>query len=343
VRRHLNTLFVTTEGAYLSKDGECLAARVDGEVRLRVPITALESVVCIGRVSCSPQALELCAGSGVALSHLTGSGRFMARLEGPVSGNVAVRRTQYRWADDVVRTAGLARAFITGKLANARLVLRRGAREIPGTHAREALTAAADRLDHLLRRLPYESDLDALRGIEGEAGRLYWSAFPSLLAGGDPEMIFAGRSRRPPLDPMNALLSFLYTLLVHDIRAALEGQGLDPQVGYLHRDRPGRPSLALDMMEEFRAVLADRLALTLVNRGQVRAHGFQRLDGGAVLMDEATRRTVITAWQERKRDERRHPFLDETAPLGLFCHLQALLLKRHMRGDLDGYPPCLWR
>jgi CRISP-associated protein Cas1 len=203
--------------------------------------------------------------------------------------------------------------------------------------------AKVHRLDHLLRRLPYETDLDTLRGIEGEGGRLYWAAFPSLLAGGDPQITFTGRSRRPPTDPMNALLSFLYTLLVHDIRAALEGQGLDPQVGYLHRDRPGRPSLALDMMEEFRSVLADRLALTLINRGQLRAQGFHRLDAGGVVMDDPTRRTVITAWQERKRDERRHPFLDEVVPLGLFWHLQALLLKRHMRGDLDGYPPCLWR
>jgi len=343
VKRHLNTLFVTTEGAYLSKDGECLVARIDGETRLRVPITYLESVVCIGRVSCSPQALEHCALNGVAVTHLTDTGRFLARLEGPVSGNVLVRRIQYRWADDTGRTAGLARAFITGKLANTRLVLRRGSREASGADTRSALTQAADRLDHLLRRLPHETDLDTLRGIEGEAARLYWAAFPSLLVGGDPQITFTGRSRRPPTDPMNALLSFLYTLLVHDIRAALEGQGLDPQVGYLHRDRPGRPSLALDMMEEFRSVLADRLALTLINRGQLRAHGFHRLDAGGVVMDDPTRRTVITAWQERKRDERRHPFLDELAPLGLFWHLQALLLKRHMRGDLDGYPPCLWR
>jgi CRISPR-associated protein Cas1 len=342
VKHHLNTLFVTTEGAYLAKDGECLAARVDGQVRLRVPITALEGVVCIGRVACSPQAMELCASNGVSLTHLTEAGRFMARLEGPVSGNVLVRRTQPRWADDPARTVDLARAFITGKLANARLVLRRGAREIAAPENRWSLSQAADRLDRLLDRLPYENDLEALRGIEGEAGRLYWAAFPALLAGGDPQMMFSGRSRRPPLDPMNAVLSFLYTLLVHDIRSSLESQGLDPQVGYLHRDRPGRPSLALDMMEEFRAVLVDRLALTLVNRGQLRAQDFRRLDSGAVAMEDTARRTVIAAWQERKRDDRRHPFLGENASLGLFWHLQALLLKRYLRGDLDGYPPCLW-
>ena len=343
MKRQLNTLFVTTEGTWLSKDGECLVAKVDGQSKVRIPVSGLEGVVCFGRVSYSPQLLEHCAANGVAVTHLTDSGRFMARLEGPVTGNVLVRRTQYRWADDAARSADLARAFLVGKIANARLVLRRGAREAGAAEARETLGQGADRLDGLLRRLDGAASVDSLRGLEGEAGREYWSAFPALLAGGDPAITFSGRTRRPPLDPMNALLSFLYTLLAHDIRGALDGVGLDPQVGYLHRDRPGRPGLALDMMEEFRAVMADRLALTLVNRGQVRADGFEVRDGGGVVMDDDTRRTVIKAWQERKRDERSHPFLGETAPLGMFWHLQALLLKRHLRGDLDGYPPCLWR
>ncbi len=318
-------------------------AKVAGKRKARIPISGLESVVCFGRVSYSPQALEHCAANGVALSHLAKSGRFMARLEGPVSGNVLVRRTQYRWADDPARGAALARGFLAGKIANARLVLRRGARERAAPKAIETLSAAADRLSNLLGRLDGAATIDGLRGLEGEAGRVYWSAFPSLLDGGDPSIAFTARSRRPPLDPMNALLSFLYTLLASDVRGARETTGLDPQVGYLHRDRPGRPSLALDMMEEFRSIVADRLALTLVNRGQVRADGFKTLDGGGVGMGDATRRTVITAWQERKHDERRHPFLDEVAAIGLFWHLQALLLKRHLRGDLDGYPPCLWR
>lgn len=343
MKRHLNTLFVMTEGTYLAKEGECLVARVDGRKPSRIPISGIESVVCMGRVSYSPQALQHCAANNVALTHLTEYGRFMARMEGPVSGNVLVRRTQYRWADAPQRSADLARSFLTGKIANARLVLRRGGREIADADVCAKLNGAAQNLDTLLRSLNRETTVDSLRGIEGEAGRVYWSAFPSLLYGGDSEITFKGRSRRPPLDPMNALLSFLYTLLAHDIRSALDAAGLDPQVGYLHRDRPGRPSLALDMMEEFRPVLADRLALTLVNRGQVRGRDFRIEEGGAVLMDEAARRTVITAWQERKRIERRHPYLNEQAPLGLFWHLQALLLKRHMRGDLDGYPPCLWR
>jgi CRISPR-associated protein Cas1 len=339
MKRHLNTLYVTTEGTYLAKEGECLVARLEGRPPVRIPIVGLESVVCIGRVSHSPQALEHCAANNVALTHLTETGRFMARLEGAVSGNVLVRRTQYRWADDPERCAALARNFLTGKLANARLVLRRSAREGGPS---EFLNAAADRLDRLLNRLAGEATLDGLRAIEGEAGRLYWQAFPCLLGSGDPEMTFKGRSRRPPLDPMNALLSFLYTLLAHDIRSALETAGLDPQVGYLHRDRPGRPGLALDLMEEFRPVVADRLALTLVNRGQVRAGDFRTLDGGGVVMRDEPRKTVIAAWQERKAMERRHPFVEEVAPIGLFWHLQALLLKRHLRGDLDGYPPCLW-
>jgi CRISPR-associated protein Cas1 len=343
MKRHLNTLFVLTPGTYLAKNGECLEARVDEAPRVRVPIAGLESVVCLGRVSASPQALAHCAGHGVALSYLTESGQFLARLEGAVSGNVMVRRTQYRWADDLARAAALARAFVTGKVYNARHVLRRGARETADDGARAALTAAADDLSGALRRLPRENDLDAIRGIEGEAGRIYWSAFPRLIISGDLAFAFAGRNRRPPLDPVNALLSFLYTLLVHDIRAALESGGVDPQVGFLHRDRPGRPGLALDMMEEFRAVLADRLALSLINRGQVGAGGFVRRESGAVEMDDATRRTVIAAWQERKGEEREHPFLKEKVSIGLFWHLQALLLKRYLRGDLDGYPPCLWR
>ncbi|MDR3515846.1 MAG: type I-C CRISPR-associated endonuclease Cas1c [Azospirillaceae bacterium] len=343
MKRLLNVLFITTEGTYLGREGECLIARLDGQTRARVPISGLESVVCFGRVSVSPQALEHCAANGVAVSYFTEYGRFMARLEGPVSGSVLLRRTQYRSADDAVRSAALTRGFLTGKIANARHVLRRGAREVADETAQHALSGGADRLDNLLGRLEGAQSVDALRGLEGEAGRTYWAAFPALLAGGDPAITFTTRSRRPPLDPMNALLSFLYTILAHDIRGALEAAGFDPQVGYLHRDRPGRPSLALDMMEEFRSVVADRLAVTLVNRGQLRADDFEFQDGGGVVMRDDARKTVLTAWQDRKRDERQHPFLDEKAPIGMFWHLQALLLKRHFRGDVDGYPPCLWR
>lgn len=339
MKHHLNTLYVSTDGTYLAKEGECIVAKIDGAARARIPVGGLEGIVCIGRVSHSAQVLGHCAANGVAVTYLSSIGRFLARMEGPVSGNVAVRRTQYRWADDPDRCADLAQSFTIGKIANARLVLRRGARE----RQNQALAAAADRLDRILRRLPDETNVDAIRGFEGDAGRVYWSVFSDLLGGGDTAIHFSTRSRRPPLDPMNAILSFLYTLLVHDVRGALETAGLDPQVGYLHRDRPGRPSLALDMMEEFRPVVVDRLALSLVNRGQVRASGFKTLDGGGVVMNDATRRTVIDAWQSRKKDTLRHPFLGETVTLGLLWHLQALLLKRYMRGDLDGYPPCLWR
>lgn len=339
MKKHLNTLYLTTEGTYLAKEGECLVAKIDREVKTRIPIIGLESVVCIGRISHSPQALEHCAANGVALVHLSMNGRFMARMEGPVSGNVLVRRTQFRWADDPERCADLARAFLLGKIANCRHVLQRGAREKEDV----TLSRAADHLGTLIRQLQRRTGVDELRGIEGDASRVYWEAFPALLGGGDPGMVFHGRSRRPPLDPVNALLSFLYTMLMNDVRGALEAAGLDPQVGFLHRDRPGRASLALDLMEEFRPVMVDRLVLSLINRGQVRLNGFRVLDGGGVTMDDKTRRTVITAWQERKQDRRRHPFLNEEATLGLFWHWQALLLKRYLRGDLDGYPPCLWR
>lgn len=343
MKRHLNTLYVATEGTYLAKEGECLVAKVDNAVKARIPVAGLDSVVCIGRISYSPQVLAHCAENGVSMTHLSDSGRFLARMEGPVSGNVLVRRTQYRWADDPERSAALARSFLSGKILNARTVLRRGARDSSDLEAADTLSQTADRLTSLLPSLEREASVDGLRGIEGEAARHYWAAFNAFLIKADPAFHFPGRSRRPPLDPINALLSFLYTLLAHDIRSALDSAGLDPQLGYLHRERPGRPSLALDMMEEFRSILADRLALTLVNRGQIQAKGFKTLDGGGVQMDEDTRRTVITAWQARKSDERTHPFLNESAPIGLFWHLQALLLKRHMRGDLDAYPPCLWR
>jgi CRISPR-associated protein Cas1 len=209
---------------------------------------------------------------------------------------------------------------------------------------RDALTAVGGRLARILRHAELAGEgADALRGAEGEAAALYFSVFDHLIRAPEPELRFRNRSRRPPLDPVNALLSFLYTLLVHDCRSAAESVGLDPAVGFLHRDRPGRPSLALDLMEELRPVLSDRLALSLINRRQLSIGDFERRDGGAVLLTDAGRQTVLTAWQQRKRDERRHPFLDETAPLGLVPYLQAQLLARHLRGDLDAYPPWLWK
>jgi CRISPR-associated protein Cas1 len=341
VKPLLNTLYVLTQGAYLARDGETVAVRVEGDTKLRVPVHTLNSVVCFGAVSCSSPAMALCSSSGVSLAFLTEYGRFLARVSGPVSGNVLLRRTQYRWADDEERTAGVARAVVIGKIANCRTVLLRGARE--GSENAGELEAATRHLASLLRNLESATSLDSIRGIEGDAARAYFGVFDHLIVANKDAFYFRQRSRRPPLDNMNALLSFLYTLLTHDVASALEAVGLDPAVGFLHRDRPGRPSLALDLVEELRPVLGDRLALSLVNRRQVQASDFQSLEGGGVWLTDEGRKTVLTTYQKRKQEEVLHPFLEERAPFGLVAHLQATLLARHVRGDLDGYPPFLWK
>lgn len=344
MKKLLNTLYATTEGASLRKDGENLVAEIDGAERSRVPLHMLGSVVVFGGIFISPPLIGALARAGITLVLLDRQGRFEARVEGPISGNVLLRRAQYRAAehpDDIVRSV------VSAKIANQRTVLQRALRdhgaEMP-MDGRAAVQATVDRLERILRRVAFMNEgTEALRGAEGEAAQGYFAVFGELIRSPDAEITFRGRSRRPPLDPVNALLSFLYTLLVHDCRSAAEGVGLDPAVGFLHRDRPGRPSLALDLMEELRPVLADRLALSLFNRRQLRTNDFEMRDGGAVLLSEAGRKIVLTAWQERKKEERRHPFLDETAPLGLVPHLQAQLLARHLRGDLDAYPPWFWK
>lgn len=341
MKQHLNTLFVTSQGTWLSKDGETVSVRIDGETKLRVPIHLLEGIVCFGNVTMSPFLMAHCAGNGVGISFLTENGRFLARVEGPVSGNVLLRRTQYRWADDPVKTAELARAFVLAKIANARLVLQRAARDHP--EAAPGLGPAIEAMARSLSDVDEAGGVDSIRGLEGDAARSYFGAFDELIVVGEPDYRFEGRSRRPPRDPTNALLSFVYTLLLHDLRSALEAVGLDPQVGFLHRDRPGRPGLALDLMEELRAFLADRLVLSLINRRQVKATGFEVRETGGVWMNDETRKTVLVAYQERKKEEIRHPFLDERCTVGAIAHIQALLLARTIRGDLDTYPPFFWR
>lgn len=339
----LNTLYVTTQGAYLAREGETVLVRVNGETKLQVPIHTLGSIVCFGQVSCSPPLMGLCAERNVAISFLSERGRFLASVRGPVSGNVLLRREQYRRADDPQASAELARTMVVGKIANCRTVLLRAARERPEGEGSPELADAAGRLAEHLRSLEEPVSLDTVRGKEGDAARTYFGVFDHLITAQREDFFFRERSRRPPLDNMNALLSFLYTLLVHDVRSALEGVGLDPAVGYLHRDRPGRPSLALDMMEELRPFLADRLALSLVNRQQVKGVGFRRTETGAVLMDDVTRKEVLVAYQKRKQEEIQHPFIGEKVAVGLLPHCQALLMARCLRGDLDGYPPFLWK
>lgn len=337
----LNTLFVTAEGAYVSRDGDQVVVSVEREERLRLPIHTIEAIVCIGHPMVTPGFLGLAAEHGVCVSFLGESGRFMARVEGPVRGNVLLRREQYRRTDNPVGAAAIARAIVIAKIANGRTVLQRALRD-HGVAPR--LEAAVEELARCAERFQDRHlDLETIRGREGEAAAIYFGAFDDLIVSQKEDFRFYGRTRRPPLDPVNALLSFLYTLLVHDVRSALEAVGLDPAVGFLHRERPGRPSLALDLMEEFRPLLADRMALTLINRQQVTARDFCRSDSGGWVLEERPRRDVLKAWQERKQDEITHPFLGERMPMGLIPHMQARLLARHLRGDYDAYPAFVWK
>lgn len=343
MKRLLNTLYVTTQGAYLAREGETVVVRVEHETKLRVPIHTLDGIICFGQVACSPPLMGLCGERHVTISFLSERGRFWARVQGPTSGNVFLRREQYRRADDEERTAAIARTVVTAKIANCRTVLLRALRDHPNTPHTPSLDAATHGLSRILENLRHPIPTDVVRGCEGEASRTYFSVFDHLIVAQKEDFVFRERSRRPPLDDINALLSFLYTLLTHDMTSALEGVGLDPAVGFLHRDRPGRPSLALDLIEELRPFLADRLALSLVNRQQVKGSGFEKVESGAVSMDDATRKEVLVAYQRRKQERLRHPFLGEEIEIGLIPHVQALLLARHLRGDLEGYPPFLWR
>jgi len=342
MKRLLNVLYVTTPDSYVACEGENVVVRVEGEERLRVPIHILDSIVCFGYMGASPGLMGLCAQRQVSLSFVSASGRFLGKLEGPVRGNVLLRREQYRAADDSRRSAELARSFILAKIVNSRSVLRRAIRDHGDEIDVATIERSSDRLLEKTRSLQECLDLDVIRGIEGDAAHAYFSCLNLLLVAQKESFFMHDRNRRPPRDNMNALLSFLYTLLLHDIQSALESVGLDPYVGFLHRDRPGRPGLALDLMEEFRPHLADRLAITLVNRRQVSGKGFRRSESGGIRMDDETRKLVISAWQKRKQEEVRHPYLDEKVPIGLLPYAQALLLSRYLRGDLDGYPPFLW-
>ncbi len=346
MRRQLNTLYVTTEGAWLRKDGANVVMEVEQQERARIPAHMLESLVCFGRVLVSPPLLGYCAEQGISVCFLSPNGRFLARVEGPVSGNVLLRREQYRRSDDFVGCAAIVRHLLVGKLYNQRTVLGRALRDHGDSMASQAKAAvehAYQRLDRLSKKMLSEEDTQVMRGWEGEAAQAYFGVLDHLIRAPEPELRFNGRNRRPPRDVVNALLSFFYTLLTHDCRSALETVGLDPAVGFLHRDRPGRPSLALDLMEEFRAFLADRLTLSMINRRQISARDLQTMDNGVVLLREEARKNLLVAYQERKREEVRHVFVNEKMPIGLLPLMQAQLLARHLRGDLDAYPPFLWK
>ena len=335
----LNTLYITTPETYLRLDNDTLRVEVERETRLRVPLHHLTAVVCFGHINLSAPLMHRLADEGIALVLLNDSGRFKARLEGAVSGNVLLRQAQFQRAANPVFTLDMARACVAGKIKNTRQVLQRGAREAKTEDEAKALARLADDLAASLRALPEAANLDILRGVEGEAARQYFSGL-NLLVRPDLRESFRmdGRTRRPPRDRFNAMLSFLYAMWMNDCRSALEAAGLDPQVGFLHALRPGRAALALDLMEEFRP-WADRLALTLINRGQLSTDDFAMREGGGVSLEPDARKAVVVAYQERKRDEINHPLLAQTVPLGLVPLVQARLLARALRDECAPYVP----
>jgi len=335
----LNTLYVTTEDTYLRLDNDTLRVEVDRETKLRVPLHHLCAVVCFGHINLSAPLMHRLAEESIALVLLDGNGRFKARLEGGVSGNVLLRQAQFQRVTNPVFTLDMARACVAGKIKNTRQVLQRGARESKVEEEARQLTRCADDLAASLRALPAAENLDVLRGIEGEAARQYFGGL-NLLVRADQREAFQmdGRTRRPPRDRFNAMLSFLYAMWMNDCRSALEAAGLDPQVGFLHALRPGRAALALDLMEEFRP-WADRLALSLINRGQVVAKDFVVREGGGVSLEPDARKAVVVAYQERKREELMHPLLAQSVPLGLVPMVQARLMARAVREDSAPYVP----
>lgn len=343
MRRLLNTLFVTTPDAYLALDGENIVIKKEGEVLKRYPLHNLDSICAFGYVGASPALMGYCAERSIALTFLTASGRFLARVIGESRGNVVLRKEQYRVSDDECRSASIARNFIFGKVYNSKWILERATRDYPLRVDVGKIKGVTSSLTDSLRVIRDIESLDVLRGVEGSSAVQYFSVFDDLILQQKEDFFFGGRSKRPPMDNVNALLSFAYTLLSHEITWALEAVGLDAYVGFLHRERPGRASLALDVMEELRGVYADRLVLSLINRRMIAGSGFYRKENGAVLMDADTRKTVLQAWQEKKQEVILHPYLQEKIPWGLVPYAQALLLARFLRGDLDEYPPFLWK
>lgn len=339
----LNTLFVTSEDIYLSLDGENVVANREKQALARYPLHTLCNIVSFSYAGASPALMGACAERGVALAFCTPRGKFLARVNGASQGNVLLRRTQYRVADDPGQSCRVARAMIFGKIHNARWSIERTRRDHGMRVDPEKLSQASGKLKHLLPMVLEETSLDSLRGLEGVGATAYFGVLDDMILNGKETFFFRSRSRRPPMDAFNAMLSFAYSLLAHDCGAALESVGLDSYVGFLHRDRPGRNSLALDLMEELRPCMADRFVLTLVNNRVVKAADFIQQENGAVLMTDTGRKNFLKHWQEKKKEMLTHPYLGEKMPWGLVPYIQALLLARYLRGDLDGYPTFLWK
>ncbi len=338
MKKLLNTLYITRPECYLHKERETVVIKQGDDKLGQFPMLALQNIYCFGQVSVSPALMAACIESGVGLSFFTEFGKFQAQVVGAPKGNVLLRSTQYRWADDEDKSVSVARLMIAAKVGNCRAVLMREQRN---HGANDALEQAAQHLAAMLGNIRHARSVPQLMGLEGEAARVYFGVFSSLLRAQDFK--FSGRVRRPPVDPVNALLSFAYVLLASECASALAGVGLDPYVGFLHQDRPGRKSLALDLMEELRAPLADRFVLTLINRGQMKLNDFVIEASGAVRLNDVARKSLLTAYQDRKKESLKHPYLEQSIELGLLPHAQALLLARHLRGDMKNYTPFVMR
>jgi len=343
MRRLLNILFVTTEDVYLTLDGENVVVRRELAVVARFPLHTLEGIISFSYAGASPALMGACAERGVGLSFCTLSGRFLARVSGEANGNVLLRRKQYRMADDEIASCSIAKAMVFGKVHNARWSIDRTLRDHRMRVDAEKMEKTAKHLQLALSSILDKTNLESLRGIEGEAAALYFGVFDEMILKSKETFFFHERNRRPPLDNVNAMLSFVYSLLCGDCASALESVGLDSYVGFLHRDRPGRSSLALDLMEELRTAFADRFVLTIINTGVMTSADFEKRESGAVILTDKGRKKLLTSWQERKRETITHPFLKEKMSWGLVPYTQALLLGRFLRGDIDGYPPFLWK
>lgn len=336
MKKLLNTLYITRQESYLHKERETIVVKQGDDKLGQFPALTVGSILCFGQVSVSPFLMGYCGEQGIGLAFYTEYGRFLARVQGKQTGNVLLRRAQYRWADDNDQSTSVARLMVSAKIANCRSVLMR---ELRNHGDNTALQVAVDKLATSLRRAQHAGTVEEAMGIEGDAANAYFGVFNELIRGSG--FAFGGRVRRPPTDPVNALLSFVYSLITNECASALQGVGLDPYVGFLHKDRPGRASLALDLLEEFRASWADRFVLTLINRRQVQLSDFVTEASGAVRLTDDARKNLLAAYQERKQSEIIHPYLEEPVPIGLLPHCQAMLLARHIRGDTEYYPPYL--
>ncbi|MFH1824159.1 MAG: type I-C CRISPR-associated endonuclease Cas1c [Candidatus Firestonebacteria bacterium] len=343
MRKYLNTIYITTPGSYLHKEGETVVVEKQDKTKVQFPLLAVSSIVCFGNTIITPHLMGYCSEKSVAITYLNDNGKFLASVRGEVCGNVLLRREQYRLADNSGYCTKIASEILMAKINNSRTVLSRVVRDHSDKINADKVGRAINELSISIKRLKNKMSEAEIRGIEGDAAKTYFSVFNEAIISQKDEFVFNGRNRRPPLDNVNCLLSFVYTLIMHDCRSALETVGLDPYVGFLHKDRPGRPGLALDLMEEFRSFLGDRVALNLINREQVKGNGFEKMENGAVLMTDKTRKELIIEYQKRKQEEITHLYLNEKMPIGLIFFYQALLFARCIRGEIDGYPAYVWR